>query len=122
MAAPWPGAGGTTLPGGFTVFQNKLYILGGFNINVAMTDEIWEFTPGTNAWVEKAAVLPAQRGYLPATTIGTLIYTGGGSLWDGTTLQDAPILLSMTRWRTVSPPLPAYREPRVRPGRLTLVG
>jgi plastocyanin/N-acetylneuraminic acid mutarotase len=88
VAAPWPGAGVTTLPGGFTVFQNKLYILGGFNINVAMTDEIWEFTPGTNAWVEKAAVLPVQRGYVPATTIGTLIFTAGGSLWDGTTLQD----------------------------------
>jgi hypothetical protein len=87
VAAPWPGSGGTTLPGGFTVFQNKLYILGGFNINVAMTDQIWEFTP-PSTWVQKAAVLPAQRGYVPATTIGTLIFTAGGSLWDGVTLQD----------------------------------
>ena len=31
----WPGdAAGTILPGGFTVANNKLYILGGFNINV----------------------------------------------------------------------------------------
>jgi len=89
VAAPWPGdADGITLPGGFTVFQNKLYILGGFQINTAMTDQIWEFTPGTNTWVQKTAVLPVQRGYVPATTIGTLIFTAGGSLWDGTTLQD----------------------------------
>jgi hypothetical protein len=89
VAAPWPGdSNGITLPGGFTVFQNKLYILGGFQISTAMTDQIWEFTPTTNAWVQKTAVLPVQRGYIPTTTIGSLIYTAGGSLWDGTTLQD----------------------------------
>jgi len=54
VAAPWPGAQGTLiLPGGFSVFQNKLYILGGFNNPVAMTDQIWEFTPTTNVWVQK---------------------------------------------------------------------
>jgi Kelch motif len=42
----WPGdAAGTILPGGFAVVNNKLYILGGFNINVASTNEIWEFDP-----------------------------------------------------------------------------
>ena len=30
-------------------------------------------------WVQKAAVLPVPLGYIPTTTIGTLIYTGGGS-------------------------------------------
>ncbi len=39
------GAMGTILPGGFTVLNNKLYILGGFNINVASTNQIWEFDP-----------------------------------------------------------------------------
>jgi len=40
----WPGdAAGTILPGGFAVANNKLYILGGFNINVAATNQIWEF-------------------------------------------------------------------------------
>jgi plastocyanin len=85
----WPPGANNILPGGFTVFQNKLYILGGFNINVAMTNQIWEFTPGTNAWVQKTAVLPVARGYIPTATIGTLIYTGGGALWDGTTIQDS---------------------------------
>jgi N-acetylneuraminic acid mutarotase len=83
VAAPWPGAQGTLiLPGGFSVFQNKLYILGGFNNPVAMTDQIWEFTPTTNVWVQKSAVLPVPLGYIPTTTIGNFIYTGGGSAFD----------------------------------------
>ncbi len=83
VAAPWPGAGTTVLPGGFAVVQNKLYILGGFDINVAMTDTIWEFTPGTNAWVQKSAHLPVPLGYIPTATVSTpggpRILTGGGS-------------------------------------------
>ncbi len=31
VAAPWPGGLGMVLPGGFTVLNNKLYILGGFD-------------------------------------------------------------------------------------------
>ena len=86
--APWPGdANGTTLPGGFSVFNNKLYTIGGFVINIQMIADIWEFTPGTNSWVQKMS-LPVERGYVPATTIGNLIYTAGGALWDGVTLQD----------------------------------
>jgi hypothetical protein len=89
VAAPWPGdADGITLPGGFTVYNNKLYILGGFQISTAMTDKIWEFTPGTNTWVQKASILPVQLGYIPTTTIGNKIYTAGGSNWDGTTIHD----------------------------------
>src|SRR6266545_310622 len=82
VASPWPGALGNTLPGGFSVFQNKLYILGGYQPFVGMVDLIWEFTPGTNVWVQKNAVLPVALGYIPTTTIGTLIYTGGGSIFD----------------------------------------
>jgi plastocyanin len=89
VVAPWPGdADGITLPGGFAVFNNKLYILGGFQINTAMIDTIYEFTPTTNAWVLKSSHLGEPLGYVPATTIGNFIYTGGGAIWDGTTLQD----------------------------------
>ncbi len=95
LPSPWPGdTDGITVPGGFTVFQNKLYILGGFRIDTAMTDAIWEFTPGTNTWVLKNAVLPVSRGYIPALAVYDfkvgiyLIYTGGGSDWNGTTLVD----------------------------------
>ena len=87
--SPWPGnSDGITLPGGFAVFNNKLYILGGFRINTAMTNQIWEFTPTTNAWVLKNAVLPVARGYIPATSFNGSIHTGGGSDWNGTTLVD----------------------------------
>jgi hypothetical protein len=80
IPAPWPGdADGITLPGGFTNFlNNKLYILGGFRINTAMTNQIWEFTPGANVWVQKNAVLPVPRGYIPTSRPYdiSLIYTG----------------------------------------------
>jgi hypothetical protein len=94
IAAPWPGdSDGITLPGGFAVFNNKLYILGGFRINTAMTNQIWEFTSTTNVWALKNAVLPVARGYIPARAIWSFpnslrIYTGGGSDWNGTTLVD----------------------------------
>ena len=82
VAAPWPAAGTTVLPGGFTVLSNKLYILGGFDTATnggQGTNQIWEFTPSPAAWVQKPTVLPVPLGYIPTTTIGTLIYTGGGS-------------------------------------------
>jgi len=80
---------GTTLPGGFSVFNNKLYILGGFDIPGGNgTAQIWEFTPTTNVWVQKSAVLPVPLGYIPTTTIGSLIYTGGGSDITGGILTD----------------------------------
>jgi N-acetylneuraminic acid mutarotase len=71
------------------VFNNKLFILGGFNIpgGNAITD-IWEFDPSTNAWVQKSAVLPVPLGYIPTTTIGSFIYTGGGSDITGGVLTD----------------------------------
>jgi hypothetical protein len=78
----WP-PGVDTLPGGFTVFSNQFFILGGFEFpgqpTGTSTDQIWQFTPGTNAWVQKNAVLPAALAYVPAAAIGNLIYTGGGA-------------------------------------------
>jgi N-acetylneuraminic acid mutarotase len=94
IGAPWPGAMGTILPGGFAVFDNKLYILGGFNINVGMVDTIWEFTPSPAGWVQKSAHLPTALGYIPTATLGTLIATGGGSTWDGTALHDSTFSFS----------------------------
>ena len=91
VAAPWPQGTVNVVPGGFTIFQNKLYILGGFDIPGGIsTNQIWEFTPGTNAWVQKATVLPVALGYIPTTTIGTLIFTGGGaSITAGLITDDA---------------------------------
>src|SRR4249919_3698256 len=82
VAAPWPAAGTTVIPGGFTVFQNKLYILGGFDTVTGGgqgINQIWEITPSPAAWVQKPTNIPVTLGYIPTTTIGSLIYTGGGS-------------------------------------------
>jgi hypothetical protein len=79
VPSPWPRGADGYLPGGFTVLQNKLYILGGFFPAVGALDQIWEFTPTTNVWTHKSAVLPVQLGFIPTTTVGSLIYTGGGS-------------------------------------------
>ena len=89
VASDWPPGDVSILPGGFTVFNNKLYILGGFDIpNGVGTDQIWEFTPNPAGWVQKSAVLPVPLGYIPTTTIGSLIYTGGGVDITGGALTD----------------------------------
>jgi len=87
----WPGdAAGTILPGGFAVANNKLYILGGFNINVASTNEIWEFDPNAAAgsrWTPKVNT-PEGVMYAPTCTIGGTIYVGGASDFQGGTVVD----------------------------------
>src|SRR5260221_13906140 len=57
-----------------------------------MTSEIWEFDPARPAgtkWLLKTAVLPTQIGYVPCATIGSKIYTAGGSTWSGVALVDS---------------------------------
>jgi len=93
VPANWPSGDANILPGGFSVFNNNMYILGGFNVNVSMDDNIWQFDPAALTWTNKTAHLPTPLGYIPQATIGNLIYTGGGSTWDGTTLQDSNISL-----------------------------
>jgi hypothetical protein len=82
----WPGdAAGTILPGGFTVVNNRLYILGGFNINVSSTNEIWEFDPtvGIGAkWTQKVNT-PVGIMYAPTCAIDGTIYVGGASDFQG---------------------------------------
>ena len=86
----WPGAMGTILPGGFTVANNKLYILGGFNINVASTNQIWEFDPTARCrgqvdtkdkhagWDHVCAYLHYQRHHLCRRSIRLPGWHGGG--------------------------------------------
>ena len=75
----WPGdAAGTILPGGFAVTGNKLYIVGGFNINVASTNEIWQFDPtaGVGAkWLQRVNA-PVPIMYAPTAAIDGGIYRG----------------------------------------------
>ena len=48
MAFDAYGSSDSLVVGIFFGFVVLAYILGGFTINVAMTNQIWEFTPGTN--------------------------------------------------------------------------
>jgi len=89
-ADDWPGSQtGTFLPGGFAVAGNKLYIIGSFNANStppSMTNQVWQFDPTAavgSKWLARTNY-PQARGYVPATTIGGIIYTGGGSALDAT--------------------------------------
>jgi Kelch motif protein len=79
---PWSESAPNTVPGGFAVVQNKLYILGGFTICNEVTNRIYEFTPEHSSgsqWAQKSATLPVALGFVPATAIGSLIFTAGGS-------------------------------------------
>ena len=86
----WPGAMGTILPGGFAVANNKLYILGGFNINVASTNQIWEFDPTAAVgakWTQRVNT-PVGIMYAPTAAINGIIYVGGASDYQGGTVVD----------------------------------
>ena len=82
----WPGdAAGTILPGGFAVTGNKLYIVGGFNINVASTNEIWQFDPtaGVGAkWLQRVNT-PVPVMYASTAAINGGIFVGGASDFSG---------------------------------------
>ena len=88
---PWNESVAVALPGGFTVVQNKLYILGGFTPGTGATNRIFEFNPGNSIgsqWTQKAATLPVALSFVPATTIGTLIFTAGGATFAECTLTE----------------------------------
>jgi hypothetical protein len=89
VPANWPSGDQNILPGGFSVYNNNLFITGGFNINVGMDDRIWKFDPNALMWTQQNALLPTPLGYIPQATIGNLIYMAGGSTWDGTTIHDS---------------------------------
>src|SRR5437867_2160333 len=87
----WPGdAVGTILAGGFAVAGNKLYILGGFNINVSSTNQIWQFDPTAAVGAKWTQMTNTPEGimYAPTCTIGNLIYVGGASDYSGGTVID----------------------------------
>jgi hypothetical protein len=88
----WPGnQAGAFLPGGFAVLANKFYTIGSFNANSVppvATNQVWRFDPTAavgSKWVA-AQNYPVARCYLPAASLGGLIYTGGGTAVDPTGL------------------------------------
>ena len=108
----WPGAMGTILPGGFTVANNKFYILGGFNINVASTNQIWEFDPTAAVgakWTQRTNT-PVGIMYAPTCTINGIIYVGGASDYQGGTVVDTTTSFSFNPSPTPLARLRPYRE------------
>jgi Kelch motif len=88
---PWNEKAPNTVPGGFAVVQNKLYILGGLTITSEATNRIFEFNPENavgSQWTQKSATLPVGLAYIPATAIGSLIFTAGGSTFVPCNLTD----------------------------------
>jgi len=87
----WPGdAAGTILPGGFAGVSNKLYILGGFNINVASTNQIWQFDPTAAVgakWLQRVNT-PVAIMYAPSCAINGIVYVGGASDFQGGLVVD----------------------------------
>ena len=87
----WPGnSAGTILPGGFAVTNDKLYIVGGFNINVASTNQIWQFDPNGavgSKWLQRVNT-PEGIMYAPTCAINGIIYVGGASDYSGGTVID----------------------------------
>jgi hypothetical protein len=87
----WPGdTAGTILPGGFAVANNKFYILGGFNINVASTNQIWQFDPNAAVGSRWTQMVNTPEGvmYAPTCTINGIIYLAGASDYQGGTVVD----------------------------------
>jgi hypothetical protein len=87
----WPGdAAGTILPGGFAVVNNKLYILGGFNINVASTNQIWQFDPTAAVGSKWTQMVNTPEGvmYAPTCAMAGVIYVAGASDFQGGTVVD----------------------------------
>jgi Kelch motif len=93
---PWPQTP-HVLPGGWAVYNNKLYIFGGFDPVTgggSMTDNIWIYDPMVGAggtWTQSPAHLALARGYIPTTLIGNFMYLAGGSQFSGGTLTNETI-------------------------------
>jgi N-acetylneuraminic acid mutarotase len=59
------------------VYDNKLYIIGGFLDDKTATDKVWSYNPKTDVWTEELP-LPTARGALAAEVIDGNIYVIGG--------------------------------------------
>jgi Kelch motif protein len=103
---PWVGnITGKTLPGGAAVYENKLFVFGGFDINTDMVNTITVFDPSAaegSRWTTMTATLPTPIGYVPAATSNGLIYLFGGSTWDASD-PTAPVLHDTTESSVYDP-------------------
>ncbi|MGI8589315.1 MAG: S-layer homology domain-containing protein [Chloroflexia bacterium] len=95
---PWP-ANPVREPGGWAVYNNKLYIFGGFSSLVngfqgGVFTDTWRFDPMAAAgskWTQlTSANLNLGRAYIAGATLDGFIYAIGGDTWNPATQQLIP--------------------------------
>jgi len=81
--APFPGnqGGGVYFATGFSV-AGKGYVCGGKTGNSTYSNELWEFKPSTNAWIQRAPFPTGIRYMLSSFAIGNYAYVGLGATQD----------------------------------------
>jgi hypothetical protein len=85
---PWP-ANPPRLPGGYAIYNNKLYIFGGYDTKPTSTmySDTWVFDPMAAAgsrWSQiNSANLSTARGFIGGATLDGYIYAIGGNVVSG---------------------------------------
>lgn len=95
----WPGTVATdcpSFPGAAVTYNNKAYLLGGFNGSCAtpgVTAEVWIYDPMAAAGSRFTAGPPLTmaRGYIQAAVVDNYLYAIGGDDYDGANLIVTPI-------------------------------
>ncbi len=93
---PWP-VTPVHVPGAYAVYNNKLYIVGGFSAlgSGAVFADTWEFDP-TRADGQRwrrltSADLNTPRGYMAGAILDGKLYAIGGDTWNPTTHTLSPV-------------------------------
>jgi N-acetylneuraminic acid mutarotase len=89
----WP-ANPARVPGGSAVYQNKLYVFGGFSSlgAGAVFSGTWRFdpmAPSGSRWTQMAN-LNVPRGYIAGAVVDGKLYAIGGNTWNSVTRQLVP--------------------------------
>jgi len=66
-------------------FENKIYVIGGFNDTGMPSNNLFIYNPNTNVWIQ-GANMPTARGALTANFVNGILYAIGG---DGTRLYNS---------------------------------
>ena len=113
---PWP-ANPPRLPGGYAIYDNKLYIFGGYNTKPTSTmySDTWVFNPMAAAgsrWSQiGSANLGLARGFIGGATLDGYIYAVGGNVVSGvvsttvnpvTTVERMNPSLPSPVWQTIA--------------------
>ena len=115
---PWPATPARS-PGGYAVYNNKLYIFGGFTSvgNGGVFTDTWQFDPMAAAgskWTQLNN-LNLGRGYTAGAELDGYIYAIGGDTWNTSTHTLVPV--NNVERMDVRQPNPGVAERRFAPNR-----